>query len=251
MHLSSTRRAALAASLFAFVIATASAVAQVAPATTPANTPATAPKSAGPTASVPAATADEAIVLSPFEVNSGADSGYQAGNTTSGSRLNTKLKDTSAPITPFTPEFLSDFALTNIEEIMAYSANFEKDVEDSNAGFNAPSARSSAASNQPFRIRGIIGSFAVDQVESAVPQDTFNIDRVEVSSGPNSVLFGLGAAGGTVALTSKQANVRRDFATTKFTGGSWNFHRAELDFNRALVRNTLAHRIFTKGSVWR
>ncbi|MCX6941476.1 MAG: TonB-dependent receptor plug domain-containing protein [Verrucomicrobia bacterium] len=189
------------------------------------------------------ATADEAVVLSPFEVNSGADAGYQAGNTTSGSRLNTKLKDTSAPITPFTPEFLSDFALTNIEEIMAYSANFEKDVEDSNAGFNAPAARSSAASNQPFRIRGIIGSFAVDQVESAVPQDTFNIDRVEVSSGPNSVLFGLGAAGGTIALTSKQANVRRDFATTKFTGGSWNFQRAELDFNRTLVRNTLALRL--------
>jgi len=40
---------------------------------------------------------DDAIVLSPFEVKTGDDSGYQAGNTTSGSRLNTKLKDTSAP----------------------------------------------------------------------------------------------------------------------------------------------------------
>ena len=209
--------------------------AQITPATPPVAKPATAAASA-PAEEVP-------VVLSPFEVTTGDDSGYQAGNTTSGSRLNTKLKDTSAPISPFTPEFLADFSLTNIEEIMAYSGNFEKDFEDSNAGFNSPAARSSAASTQPFRIRGIIGSFAVDQIESAVPQDTFNIDRVEVSSGPNSVLFGLGAAGGTVALTSKQAGVRRSATTVKFTAGSENFHRAEFDSNYVLVKNTLGLRL--------
>lgn len=195
-----------------------------------------------PTPPSPANTTEETLVLSPFQVNAGDDSGYQAGNTTSGSRLNTKLKDTAAPISPFTPEFLSDFALTNIEEIMSYSVNFEKDFEDSNAGFNAPSARSSAASTAPFRIRGIIGSFGVDQIESAVPQDTFNIDRVEVSSGPNSVLFGLGAAGGTVALTSKQAQLRRNATTARLSAGSWNFQRAEFDWNRVLIKDKLAFR---------
>ncbi len=206
----------------------------------------TAPAASTPPATPPAASVpvEEApLVLSPFEVKTGDDSGYQAGNTTSGSRLNTKLKDTAAPVSPFTPEFLADFSLTNIEEIMAYSGNFEKDFEDSNAGFNSPAARSSAASTQPFRIRGITGSFAVDQIESAVPQDTFNIDRVEVSSGPNSVLFGLGAAGGTVALTSKPAGVRRNATTVKLTAGNENFHRAEFDSNYVLVKNTLGLRL--------
>lgn len=198
--------------------------------------------------------ADDTIVLSPFEVKSEADVGYQAANTTSGSRLNAKLKDTSAPVSVFTGEFLSDFALTSIEEMMAYAVNYEPDFEDSNAGFNAPSQRGTAAATAPFRIRGLIGSFAADLVESAVPQDTYNLDRVEVSSGPNSVLFGLGAAGGTVALTSKQAQLRRDQARLRFTAGSWDFHRTELDWNRVLRRDRLALRVnalHTDGDGWR
>ena len=189
------------------------------------------------------AVSDDAVLLSPFEVSTSADVGYQAGNTTSGSRLNAKLKDTAAPVSVFTKEFLSDFAVTNLEEMMAYSGNFEKDFEDSNAGFNAPSLRGSSAATPPFRIRGLTGSFGVDLVESAVPQDIYNIDRVEVSSGPNSVLFGLGAAGGTVSLTSKQADVRRDATQLKFIAGSWNFQRAELDSNLMLVRKKLAFRL--------
>ena len=196
---------------------------------------------AAQTASAPAN--DETVSLSPFEVKADKDVGYQASNTTSGSRLNTKLKDTSAPVSVFTKEFLSDFGLTNLEEMMSYSANFEKDFEDSNAGFNAPSQRGTSAATPPFRVRGLAGSFAVDLVESAVPQDNYNIERIEVSSGPNSVLFGLGQAGGIVSLTSKMANVRRNATSVKGTFGSWNFHRAEFDANRVLVKNTLGFRL--------
>lgn len=195
-------------------------------------------------APLPAAKApDETVVLSPFEVTVGSDVGYQAANTTSGSRLNAKLKDTAAPVAVFTQEFLADFALTNLEEMMAYAGNFEKDFEDSNAGFNAPSQRGTSAATPPFRIRGLAGSFGVDLIESAVPQDNYNIDRVEVSSGPNSVLFGLGAAGGTISLTSKQANVRRAAAQLKFTAGSWNYQRGEFDANVVLLPRKLAFRL--------
>jgi outer membrane receptor protein involved in Fe transport len=195
---------------------------------------------ADPTTPAPA---PEVVSLSPFEVTADDDVGYQAGNTTSGSRLNTKLKDTSAPISVFTEEFLSDFALTNLEEVMEYSANFEKDFEDSNAGFNAPSQRGTAAATPPFRVRGLIGNFAVDLVESAVPQDNYNVDRIEVSSGPNAVLFGLGAAGGTVSLTSKQANLNRDRRIVKATFGSWELQRFELDINQVLLPRKLALRV--------
>ena len=44
----------------------------------------------------------KAVVLSPFEVTSDKDVGYQAGNTTSGSRLNSRLKDTAASVMVFT-----------------------------------------------------------------------------------------------------------------------------------------------------
>src|SRR4051794_20796376 len=77
------------------------------------------------------ATKDEAVVLSPFEVVPD-DIGYQAGNTTSGSRLNASLKDTAASISVFTPEFLSDIAANNISEMLQYATNVEPEFEDSN-----------------------------------------------------------------------------------------------------------------------
>src|SRR6187402_2570883 len=61
----------------------------------------------------PAVTDAPLVELSPFEVRAENDVGYQAGNTTSGSRLNSRLKDTPASVSAFTPEFLSDIAATN------------------------------------------------------------------------------------------------------------------------------------------
>src|SRR4051812_27036942 len=67
-----------------------------------------------PPATTPTVQTDEPLKLSVFEVRPEDDTGYQAMNTTSGSRLATPLKDTAASISPFTPEFLSDIAATNV-----------------------------------------------------------------------------------------------------------------------------------------
>ncbi|HUR59025.1 MAG TPA: Plug domain-containing protein, partial [Opitutaceae bacterium] len=162
-----------------------------------------------PVATTPPATGEKAIELSPFEVRAEDDAGYQAMNTTSGSRLASSLKDTAASISPFTPEFLSDIAATNVQEMLAYAANAELNAGDSEgAGFNNPRDFSSAG-GEPFRIRGIPGGVSTDYVENSAPQDLYNIERAEVASGPNSILFGSGDAGGLVSLTSKKANVSR------------------------------------------
>ena len=198
-----------------------------------------------PAVTAPAATSpskDETIVLSPFEVVPD-DIGYQAGNTTSGSRLNTSLKDTPASISVFTPEFLSDIAANNISEMLAYATNVEPEFEDSNQGYNNPTARSADGTTSDFRVRGIQGSFAVDLMESTAPQDNYNVERVEVSSGPNSVLFGLGSAGGLVTLTTKRANVYRNKYTAKIQLGEWWMKRYEADLNYALIPKKLALRV--------
>src|SRR3954470_23717266 len=61
-----------------------------------------------------AATEDKVIELTPFEVRSDLDTGYLGMDTASGSRLNTKLRDTPASISVFTAEFLNDMAATTI-----------------------------------------------------------------------------------------------------------------------------------------
>lgn len=198
-----------------------------------------------PPASTSAAKTDESgtIELSPFEVKADTDVGYQAANTTSGSRLNSRLKDTPASVSPFTPEFLSDIAATNLQEMLGYATNIEKEVEDATAGFNNPPGRDSTGNDYQFRMRGIAAGAARDFVESSVPTDLYNVERAEVTSGPNSILFGLGSAGGTVALTGKRAQLNRTRTTVKAQFGSWDYQRYELDHNYVLVPKTLSLRV--------
>jgi outer membrane receptor protein involved in Fe transport len=188
-------------------------------------------------------TDDNVLELSPFQVRSDDDVGYQAMNTTSGSRLGTSLKDTAASISPFTPEFLSDIAATNVTDMLAYAANAETNVGDSEgAGFNNPRDFSSAG-GEPFRIRGIPGGVSTDYVENAAPQDLYNVERAEIASGPNSILFGSGDAGGLISLSSKRANLTRNKYTGQAAYGSWAYQRTTTDLNQVIVPKTLAFRL--------
>ncbi len=195
-----------------------------------------------------------AVELSPFEVRAEDDVGYQAGNTTSGSRLNSRLKDTPASVSAFTPEFLSDIGATNLEEMLAHATNVEIDVEDSNAGFNNPQGRGADGNDYSFRMRGSPAGASRDFVESNVPVDLYNVERAEVASGPNSILFGLGQAGGLVSLSGKKANLNRERTTVKTVFGSWNFERYEADHNQMIVPRKLSLRllgVYQNNEGWR
>ena len=56
---------------------------------------------------------EEAVVLSPFEVNAGADNGYSATSTLARTRLRTELRDVAASITVVTKDFMSDIGANN------------------------------------------------------------------------------------------------------------------------------------------
>src|SRR4051812_44405810 len=185
----------------------------------------------------------ETIELSPFEVRADNDIGYQAANTISGSRLNTRLRDTPASVTAFTPEFLSDIAATNLEEMLAHATNIEAEVEDSNAGFNNPPGRGALGNDYQFRMRGSPAGSSRDFVESNIPVDLYNVERAETASGPNSILFGLGQAGGLVSLTGKKAGLFRDRTTLKSMLGSWHYERYEGDYNKVLIPKKLSFRL--------
>ena len=144
---------------------------------------------------------DEAVVLSVFEVHSEKDVGYQAANTTSGSRLNTALKDTAAAITPLTREFLDDIGASSLSDMMAFATSHEPEFLDGE-GFNNISARRADTTNAPFRIRGQTGGVSIDLAETGVPVDLADIERVEIACGPNYILFGTGDTGGIVALAT-------------------------------------------------
>src|SRR5882672_4688266 len=127
--------------------------------------------------------------------------------------------------------------------MLAYSANAELNAGDSEgSGFNNPRDFSSAG-GEPFRIRGIPGGVSTDYVENSAPQDLYNVERAEVASGPNSILFGSGDAGGLVSLTSKKANVSRNKYSGSAVFGSWHYQRYLTDLNTVLVPKVLAVRV--------
>lgn len=195
------------------------------------------------TASAPAPGAEVTIQLSVFEVSATADVGYQAGNTTSGSRLNSSLKDTAAAVMVFTPEFLSDFNSNGLADIVGYSPNMQIDMLDTAADASPQFIGGSDLTDTRIRVRGLSASTALDFFETMIAIDTYNTERVELSSGPNSILFGFGQSGGLVNVMTKSAVLQRNRTAVRAQVGGWNFARYELDHNQVLIKGRLAVRL--------
>jgi iron complex outermembrane recepter protein len=194
----------------------------------------------------PATLREDIVELTPFEVRATLDTGYMGFETASGSRLNTSLSDTPASISVFTAEFLNDIAATNVADIAKYASNVDFDV-----GFIAgqPNGNSMMDPAQNITVRGLptkggpASGRTVNFLSYPIEIDTYNTGRVDFSRGPNSILFGLGQAGGTFNIQSRTADVRRPIFSTTLQTGSWNALRGVVDANVPLIRNRLAVRL--------
>jgi iron complex outermembrane recepter protein len=184
--------------------------------------------------------AGETVELSPFVVTTDRDTGYFAENTLAGSRLNTRLRDTPGSISVFTPEFITDLAITDLSELIDYTVNSEMDVSIQRSGFNQNEIINTQSLTRPVLIRGLDSSQGMDFFTSITPVDPYRVGRYEDSRGPNSILFGIGAPGGLLNQSSKLARTDRNSATLRYGMGSWSRSRAEIDANRVLIKDKLA-----------
>ena len=187
---------------------------------------------------------DRIVQLSTFVVDTAADVGYLGGNTTSGSRLNTRLKDTAATINVFTAEFIEDLGVNNLEGILGYSSA-QTDFGDQNPVFGGSELLRPDSGRQDyvFTVRGLPTTRAINYFRTNVKIDNYNTQRLELSSGPNSVLFGLGSAGGIVNSSTKRADYRKDRGSVRLQAGSHDYLRGELDINQVLIDDRLAIRV--------
>ena len=195
-------------------------------------------------ASTPAtgSTSDEkAVALSPFLVSSTGDEGYRAANTLAGTRMNTSLFLTPAAISVLTSEFLEDVGATKTEDFFRYAVSTEYDVSYQDANGNG-----NQWYDAPAKIRGF-GAATVtrDYFPWNLSSDTYNVERVDVNRGPNAVLYGVGAPGGVVNTSSKQARLNSRKGSATLSLGSWRKQRGELDLAVPLVKDALALRLNT------
>ncbi len=192
--------------------------------------------------------ADEDVVnLSPFVVSTAGDEGYRAANTLSGTRMNASLLHTPAAVSVLTKEFLDDIGAENVLDMLKFALSSEHERTDPAGGVQ-----------QAFDVRATIRGFTESVISrdylpnmvegrGILASDRFNVDRADVSRGPNSILFGAGRPGGALNLTSKRAILNGRQKTTTLTVGSYDKKRSELDFAFPLIKDKLALR--TNG-VW-
>lgn len=174
------------------------------------------------TASTPAqAAAEEAILLTPFTVNTGKDTGYVAGSSLSGGRADTPLKLTPAAISVMTREFMDDLNLLDSREAANWMLNATPNNEQQNLtpfGSFGTNIRNAGGAT-PMRNYFLFYAFV----------DSYNTERLETARGPNSLLFGDGSIGGMVSNFTKVARFGRKQNEVRLQGDTYGGWRSSLD----------------------
>ncbi|MBI2517846.1 MAG: TonB-dependent receptor plug domain-containing protein [Opitutae bacterium] len=217
----------------------------------PASAPADAKKDATTAAVAPME--EKVIQLSPFKVTTDKDKGYRATNTTSGTRLNTAIKDLPMPIEVITEQFIKDTNARDLRQALSYSAGIQLQTQNDWSSptdwasatpgrINNPEGVTSTADQSHVKIRGFqTESTLRDGFRRQNSTDSVNISRVEVIRGPAALLYGVGNFGGVVNYLVKQPEAKND-GSISASFGSYGFKRATLDFTGP-INDTLGYRI--------
>lgn len=206
----------------------------------------------------PAVTDEEVVVLSPFVVSATeSNSGYAVQDTLAGTRVRTSMKDVASALSVVSKQFMQDVGATDSTSLLQYTANTEVGGTRGNflgtnyatgsgnygQGGQTPSNNTLLRPSSNTRVRGLSAADNTrDYFLTNIPWDSFNVDRVDIQRGPNSILFGVGSPAGIINTSVNTASFK--------TGGKletqfdkWGTIRNSLDYNQALIPQTLAVRV--------
>ncbi len=209
------------------------------PVIAPAQSTATPPPNNGTTTenSSPSGQDSDVVILNTFVVNTEKDTGYVAVDSLAGGRQNTPVRVTPAAVSSLTNEVLSDLAITDVQDALQWSLNvvptsFRNGMNGGSGGdvFNywSVSIRGDnhvQGGNPPTK----------NYFPTFMPIDVYNIDRLEVDGGPNSILFGIGDIGGSLTSYTKHAVFGNDISRLTFRTSNWGGYRVMTDINRPVT----------------
>jgi len=211
---------------------------------------ATAQTAPAPEASPNAAAAgEETVVLSPFVVTADEDQGYTAKSTLAGTRVRTELKDVASSISVVTAQFLRDTGATNNQTLLQYTTNTEVGgIQGNFAGVGgtyidgANESSNFIKPNTNTRVRGLDSADNTrDFFQTDIPWDSYNVGRVDLQRGPNSILFGIGSPAGIINSSVNTAGFKNE-GKIENRLGSFGTVRNSLDVNRVILDKELAVR---------
>lgn len=189
----------------------------------------------------------EVFTLSPFEVTAEENVGYTAASTLAGNRLSTDLKDVGSAISVVTKEFLEDVGATDNTSLLQYTVGTEVGGERGSfagTGNSAQLNEDTITPSQNTRVRGLSAADNTrDFFRTAIPWDGYNIQRVDLQRGPNSILFGQGSPSGIINAGLAGADFGGDSNAIEVRFGSHGTLRGALDLNREILEDELSIRV--------
>ncbi|MCX6951382.1 MAG: TonB-dependent receptor plug domain-containing protein [Verrucomicrobia bacterium] len=208
--------------------------AQVAPAPAAAAKPAPAPQTEAEKAAAEKKqkAADEAVLLTVFEVKADGSDTYDATNTNSVTGTNTALNKTPLDAKVFNRQLMDELGIVDMTEMLSKLGGLGPAVI--NAGDDVRGMLEGDRQDpKSMTMRGLqINNPRRDGFlrSDTTLLDSFDIERVEAIGGSNSLLFGSGDAGGVITSASKRAYLnRRATGTVTAMGDSEGSRRYTLD----------------------
>ncbi|MBD5781858.1 TonB-dependent receptor [Pelagicoccus sp. NFK12] len=191
---------------------------------------------------------EDVYELSPFTVEGETNSGYRATSTLAGTRIRTDLKDVGSAISVVTEEFLRDTGATDNESLLVYTPSTEVAGVGGNFAGGGDGGRVDSDSqrlrpNASTRVRGLAAAdntrnfFVTD-----IPWDSYNVNRIDIQRGPNSILFGLGSPAGVIEATTNSANYE-DGGRAEIRIDEYDSLRLSVDYNKVILEDELAVRV--------
>src|SRR5579863_1827045 len=137
-------------------------------------------------------------------------------------KLQEPLQDTPLSVTTVTQQLMQDRGDINLNDALRNVPSITLQSNESSWNGNAPFIRGFSARTDMF-IDGMrdIGMYY---------RDPFNMEKVEVLEGPDSILFGRGSTGGVVEQDSKMPTLNQ-FISANLSGGTNDLARATADIN--------------------
>jgi outer membrane receptor protein involved in Fe transport len=192
---------------------------------------------------------EDVVLLTPFVVeDADGENAYRATSTLAGTRVRTNLNDVASAITVVTSKFMKDTGVTSNQGLLLYTPSTEVSGMGGNftglAGVKIPNEVTSLINpSSNNRIRGLSAADNTrDYFLTDIPWDSFNVGRIDLQRGPNSILFGVGSPAGIINASVNDAAYKRSYQY-ELTVDQFGSLRNTVDINQVVLKNQLAFRV--------
>ena len=167
---------------------------------------------------------EELYVLPEFVVSNDQDEGYYSANSTSVTRTNTLVKNSPISMSIVNEQLLDDLNILSTEDLAMVSASIDEDPN----GFSL----------DRIRIRGFRNLFSrFNFFKRNLPTDPYNIARVDIIKGANSLIFGQASPGGSVSNAPMLANFNKNTKSLSVAVGIKDYLRTNFNANQIINDN--------------